>query len=515
MAVKQLARAEKERALLARRELKIRRSKHDFWEYCKTDSPDFYKEGSWHLKLFSWILQALHERRLTKREYQKAAMEICPAWFLETSSYLDNLQALEDAKIYKSLIINMPPRHGKSRTLVLFCQWALGKDPTEKIITCSYNDDQATEFSRFTRDGISKEKAEPHEIVYSDIFPGIQIARGNASYMKWALEGHFFNYKGAGVGGSITGKGATIAIVDDPIKDAETALNETALQKIWNWYSGTFLSRKEEGAIEIVNHTRWSKHDICGRVLNKPNASKWFTVHMEAFYEGPNEMLCPEMLSLESYEDLKINILPEIFEANYHQRPIDAKGRLYKKFLTWQDLPRDSAGNLAFDEIISYTDTADRGKDYLATFIAGLYRGQAFILDVLYTKEPMEVTEPALAAALVDNKVNRAWIESNNGGRGYARAVENILWDQYKNRNISVEWFHQSGNKEARILANSHFVQKNIFMPWNYKERWPELTDALESYQKEGKNKNDDAPDALTGLAEKMQEGTGVFLERV
>lgn len=515
MGVKQLSRKEVERAFLAKRELKIRRSKNDFWEYCQTDSPDFYKLGAWHLQLFCWILQALHERRLNKRDYQKAAMQICPAWFLETKSYKDNLEALEDSRIYKSLIINMPPRHGKSRTLVLFCQWALGKDPTEKIITCSYNDDQATEFSRFTRDGISKIKAEPHEVVFKDIFPGVEIARGNASYMKWALEGHFFNYKGAGVGGSITGKGATIAIVDDPIKDAAAALNENELQRIWNWYSGTFLSRKEEGAIEIVNHTRWSKGDICGRVLEKPNKAKWFVVHMEAFYQETDQMLCPEMLSRESYEDLKINILPEIFEANYHQRPIDAKGRLYKAFKTWTDLPRDQQGHLDFEEIVSYTDTADQGADYLASFIAGIYRGQAFILDTIYTKEGMEITEPLLAKALIDNQANRVWIESNNGGRGFARNVENILWNDYQTRNISVEWFHQSGNKKARILANSTFVMNNIFFPWNWRERWPELAAALESYQKEGKNIHDDAPDSLTGLAEKMQEGTGIYIDRV
>lgn len=515
MGAKQMSRKELERAFLAKRELKVRAARQSFWEYCKTDSPDFYKQGAWHLELFCWILQALHERRLTKREYIKAAMSIAPAWFLETGSYKDNLEALEDNRIYKSLIVNLPPRHGKSRTLVLFCQWALGKDPTEKIITCSYNDDQATEFSRFTRDGISKEKALPHDIVFNDVFPGIGIAKGNASYMKWALEGHFFNYKGAGVGGSITGKGATIAIVDDPIKDAAAALNENELQRIWNWYSGTFLSRKEEGAIEIVNHTRWAKGDICGRVLEKPNKAKWFVVHMEAFYKEANEMLCPEMLSRESYEDLKINILPEIFEANYHQKPIDAKGRLYKAFKTWTDLPRDPQGHLDFEEIVSYTDTADQGADYLASFIAGIYRGQAFILDTIYTKEGMEITEPLLAKALVDNEANRVWIESNNGGRGFARNVENILWNDYQTRNISVEWFHQGGNKKARILSNATFVMNNIFFPWNWRERWPELAAALESYQKEGKNAHDDGPDSLTGLAEKMQEGTGIYIDRV
>jgi len=104
-----MTRREIERAYLARRELKVRRARQTLWDYCQTDSPDFYKQGAWHLELFCWVLQALFDRRLTKENYTEAAERIAPAWFLETASYLDNVAALEAGRLYKSLIVNLPP----------------------------------------------------------------------------------------------------------------------------------------------------------------------------------------------------------------------------------------------------------------------------------------------------------------------------------------------------------------------------------------------------------------------
>ncbi len=412
----------------------------------------------------------------------------------------------EDGTAYTKLMMNMPPRHGKSRTLINFCIWLLGKYKSNRVITCSYNDDAASDFSRYTRDGIAEEKTYPHEVVYEDIFPKSKIKKGNASYQQWALEGEFFNYKGAGIGGSITGKGCNISIVDDPVKDAETALNDRALDKIWTWYSGTFLSRKEEGAIEIVNMTRWAKKDICGRILAGPEADQWYLLKLEAKDEE-GKMLCPELLSEESYESLRINMVPEIFRANYHQEPIDQKGKLYSHFKTYTELPRDKDGELLKERIICYADTADEGDDYLCA-IAGIeYDGEIYVIDLLYTKKGMEITEPQTAEFLVRNKVNLAKIESNNGGRSFARNVERILWQDYQTRKIYIKWFHQSKNKKARIISNSSYVINHIYFPHNWQGRWPKYYEAMNSYQKEGRNRNDDGPDATTGLAEMVDEG--------
>lgn len=127
----------------------------------------------------------------------------------------------------------------------------------------------------------------------------------------------------------------------------------------------------------------------------------------------------------------------------------------------------------------------------------------------------MEVTEPLTAEMLVNNEVNDAEFESNNGGRGFARSVERIIWEKFKTRRINVKWFHQSKNKQARIISNSTYVMNHIYFPENWKDRWPEYYRAMNSYQKEGKNKHDDAPDATTGLAEKMTNNTRASISSI
>ena len=130
-----------------------------------------------------------------------------------------------------------------------------------------------------------------------------------------------------------------------------------------------------------------------------------------------------------------------------------------------------------------------------------MYEGSYYILDVLYTKEPMEITEPQTARMLTDNVVDTAIIESNNGGRGFARNVEREC-KAIGNRKTIVSWFTQTKNKEARILSNSANVMRDVYFPVNWQDRWPEFALAILKYQKEGKNDHDDAPDALTGVYE-------------
>lgn len=451
-------------------------SRTSFWEYCKTRAPDFYIDGRTHLESICETLQALYEGRL-----------------------------LNDEDVpYENMIMNIPPRHGKSRTLIHFCEWVLGDNQKNRIITASYNEDLATVFSRYTRDGISEEKVYPHEIVYSDIFPDVKVKRGDSSYRQWALEGQHFNYKGAGLGGSITGKGGNILIVDDPIKNAAEAQNENALDKQWQWFTDTFLSRQEQTdrSIKIVNMTRWSKKDICGRILEGKRAAEWYVLMMPAMDEEGN-MLCSELLNRKNFDALSDFMDEAILNANYYQQPLDLKGRLYKAFKTYDgELP-------TFKSIQNYTDTADTGDDYLCSIVYGVtFDNEAYVLDVLYTKAPMEETEPDTAEMLYINKVNHAYIESNGGGRGFARSVEKVLLEKFNSNYTYIEPFHQSNNKIARILSNSTWVMNHIYFPINWKDKWPEYYKAMTEYQREGKNKNDDAPDATTGVAEFVGSGS-------
>lgn len=439
-----------------------------FWDFCRVISPDFYKPDRVYLKELCDTVQGIYERTIKR----------------------------PDGKPYDKVRIELPPRHGKSRTMTNFSAWVLGVNNTEKIITASYNDDLAQDFSRHTRDIIMEEKNLAEQTVYSDIFTA-KVKHGDASYKKWALEGQFFNYKGTGIGGSITGRGGSILIIDDPVKDAETAYNEAALEKIWLWYTGTFLSRAEEGAIQILCMTPWSKKDIGAR-LEEVEPGEWLVISLPAC-DG-SEMLCPEILSRESYTSKKRIGDENIFSANYDMQRLDVKGRLYSGFNTYSEIPEGTTAS------VNYTDTADEGKDYLCSISARKKGVYLYVTGILYTQDAQEKTEPETVQLLQDTKTQEAAIESNNGGRAFARNTQRIANE--RGYRASIRWFHQSANKQARILTNAAVVQQYVLFPEGWAVKWPEFYNALMTYQKEGKNKHDDAPDALTGLVEKF--GTGM-----
>ena len=443
--------------------LTIDKCRESFWFFCRTLAPDFYIKGRTHLEILCKTLQKFYENTL-----------------------LD-----ENGTPYKKMIIQMPPRHGKSRTLFMFAAWILGKNNKNRIVTASYNDELAQNFSKYTRDVIACEKSDPLQFIFSDIFDA-RIKRGDASYKQWALDGQFFNYRGSGIGGTLTGLGSNWLIVDDPVKDAATAYNENALDKIWQWYTGTFISRGEH-AKQIICQTPWSSQDVGGRLLAK-EPELWYQLSLPACTDGV--MLCDDILSKEEYDYLKSTGDEHIIAANYDLVRVDIKGALYgESLMTYDRLPDVK------ERFCGYTDTADEGEDYLSSFVGVVSGTDFYVTDCLYTQEPQEITEVQQADMIINNKIKEIQIESNNGGRAFARNVDRILRE--RGYTCAVEWFHQSDNKIARINSNSSIVKTHVFFPENWNKRWPELYLALVGYQRAGKNKHDDAPDALTGVCEK------------
>lgn len=441
-----------------------------------------------------------------KDNFFKFCNVLAPTFYKESRQYLiDMCNEMQD--FYQSndevAIINVPPRHGKSRTASMLAQWVFGQNQTEKIMTGSYNEMLSTTFSKAVRNGISEIKADMDTIVYNDIFPDVCIKHGDGAMNLWSLEGGYNNYLATSPTGTATGFGASLLIIDDLIKNAEEAFNETVLDKHWEWFTNTMLSRLEEGGKIIIIMTRWSSKDLAGRALIhfEEEGKKVRHINLKALQDD-GTMLCDEVLSRKSYESKTRAMSPEIAAANYQQEPIDQKGRLYSSFKTYDgELPH-------FKEIKNYTDTADTGEDYLCSINYGVtFNNEAYVLDVLYTKAPMEETEPKNAEMLHKGQVNNADIESNNGGRGYSRSVERILWEKFKSNQTRINSFHQSKNKQARILSNATWVMDHIYFPADWRYRWPEYYKAMTEYQKEGKNKHDDAPDATTGIAEKIGVG--------
>ena len=392
----------------------------------------------------------------------------------------------------------------------MLAQWILGKDKTKKIMTGSYNETLSTTFSKGVRNSIQEEKADDTKVVYSDIFPNTKIKQGDGAMNLWSLKGGYNNYLATSPSGTATGFGADIIIIDDLIKLSAEAYNSTVLDGHWEWFTNTMLSRLEEGGKIIIIMTRWATKDLAGRVLDwcKAENKKHRYISLKA-HLGNGKMLYPEVLSYKGYKSKISAMSEEIVRANYDQEPIDLKGRLYDSFKTYEYVPVDSNGYPLFTTVKLYSDTADQGTDYLCNIIYGVYNNEAYVLDVYYTRESMEITEDETSKRIVEYDVRIADIESNNGGRGFARAVQRKLKEEYKTNKCSVRWFHQSKNKKARILTNSTWVMEHVYFPTNWREKWPEYHKAMFEYQREGKNAYDDAPDATTGVAEKISTNKG------
>lgn len=506
--------------------------RENFWEYEKLKNPRFFKEDRWHLKEIAVTLQSLVEDRIIRRIPESG-------WHIADPEEIVRLRETDTPyEVCKKLMLNIPPRHGKSYSLSEFEQWYLGKFNTGSVITVSYNDILSERFSGNVRDGIDATKLDPRVTVFSDIFPGVRIKPGDAAKKLWALLGSFFSYLGTGFGGTITGIGCRLGVIDDPVKNSREAFNDTVLDGQYDWYTDTFISRVEEGGYQIINMTRWSTRDLCGRlleeepgewyVLNYPacaNARKIYRVEdccrsreLEScrgcseypcdYYQGEQldqdgkiigRMMCPELLSFKSWNDKRRLMSQAIFEANYQQQPVDVTGALYAQgFKTYDPAALDRG---SFERICNYTDTADEGSDNLCSISFGVIDRYAYVTDVYYTDEGMEKTEPETARRLKQQGVKEALIESNNGGRGFARNVIAILKRWGWTRTV-VTWFHQSANKTARILSNATNVCEQVIMPEDWERRWPEFAKHIKKYQRKGKNEHDDAEDCLTGVVE-------------
>ena len=459
--------------LEVRYQAKLELCRRDFWEFCKALAPDFYMEGRDYLKEFCYALQEFYE---------------------------------SDQRV---LIINMPPRHGKSRTAGLFAQWIFGKNPSEKIITGSYNEQLSTTFSRGVRNAIMERKASKERIVYSDIFPRTSMKKGSSAANLWTLEGQHVSYLATSPGGTVTGFGATVMILDDIVKNADEALNETVLENHWTWFTNTMLSRLEKNGKLVIIATRWNTKDLSGRAIDHyKSIGMPCKVIMKKALQDDGTMLCDGVLDRQAYDLIVKTMGREIVEANYNQNPIDLIGRLYNLgFQTYKALPTDKDGQCVIEEVCAYVDTADQGDDYLCCIIYGLYRQQAYVLDVYFTKEGMEVTEGEVAKRLYDYKVNKAYIESNNGGRGFGRSVERILREKHHWYKTYIDLFTQSRNKKSRILSSSTWCQNNIKFPIGWEVNYSEFYGDVMAYQKEGKMAHDDAEDCLAGIYDKVGRG--------
>jgi predicted phage terminase large subunit-like protein len=446
----------------------------DFYSFCVFLKPKFYQRHRKHLYTLCHTLQDFAEDKLLDK----------------------------NGEPIKKLIINIPPRHGKTLTVDMFSQWLLGHDPRTSIIRVCYNETLSGRSAKTVRDGIQEIKADGSRLVYHDIFPNTKIKYGDASYQMWSLEGSPFSFLATSPTGTITGVGCKWGIIDDLIRDAKEAYNDRVMEEHWDFYNNTYSSRLETGAKELVVMTRWSKNDLCGKLL-RANPADWFVIKMPA-HNQDDSMLCPDILDLKTYNQRKSNADKMIFSANYDQEPGEAKDRLYGTFKTYTEVQEK------YDKIEAYVDTADEGSDYLAGFVVGVKGGIADVLDLIYTQDPMEITESQTARMFTKTKTEKAVVEANNGGLGFSRNVERLMRESGNTRTV-IENFHQSENKMARILTNATTATNCVRFPEGWQEIWPTAYHDLTNASRTRKMVHDDIEDALSGVCERILAPQNTF----
>jgi predicted phage terminase large subunit-like protein len=430
-------------------------------------------------------------------------------------TYYTILEAFAQGKIPK-LIVSVPPQHGKSvGATTLLPAYMLGLDPDMRIAIASYSGTLASKFNRRVQRIIESRE-------YEEMFPETTIKRGTkpAGYIRTSDEVEIVGHKGelisVGREGSLTGNRVDCFILDDLYKDAMEAQSPVVRENCWEWYTSVVRTRMHNTSRELIVFTRWHEEDLIGTLcrtekcrelrslsdIESADNETWLVLNFEALKNSPpteidprseGEALWPEQQSSELLL-AKRRLDPIRFEAMYQGHPSTKEGLLYgNNFSEYTTLPRDIVARN------SYTDTADMGDDYLCSVAYVIDTdGLIYITDVVYSREAMEHTERLVAAMLHANNTSRAYIESNNGGRGFARSLQRLA------PRVRIEWFHQSGNKEARILSNSATVLHNIRLPHDWPQRWPEFYTHLTTFRRLFRsNRHDDAADTLTGIVER------------
>lgn len=424
------------------------------------------------------------------------------------------MQQIADGELHK-LAVSLPPRAGKSYISSLYCAWMLGKYPTESVMRNTCTATLYNKLSYDTRDILKSEK-------FQAVFPDVKISSDKSNVQGWNTnQSKQVGYFGAGVGGTIIGFGASkVAITDDLFRNMEDAMSETIRDKTHSWKEATHDSRKEKGCAEIDIGTRWVRDDVIGKQSELGYYDK--EIIIPALIENDQGELvsfCEAVMSTAEYIQKKERTTPEIWEAEYMQRPVDIKGRTFENLKWFSDIDairENSEGSLA------YIDVADEGGDYLCALIGNVVNTDVYITDALYNKANTDVTIPECAKMLLDNGVRYARVETNGMGAIFLKELRKEITRQFQARINQIKELDEKGiehnlkpyihepqligitnktNKITRIIMNSSYVLRKFYFLKDQPGEYGLFVRALQDFSKDGKNKNDDAPDATTGLA--------------
>jgi len=428
--------------------LRCELSRRELWEFCRYYDPEFFRNRS----------------------------------FLKDIA--DGFQAIEEKKI-SSLAVSMPPRSGKSYITSLFCAWTIGRNPERSVMrnTCT-----STLYQKFSYDVRAILKSDK----FRKVFPNVHLSDDKSNLQGWNTNtSKQVGYFGAGVGGTIIGFGASnVAITDDLYRGLEDALSDTINDRIIQWKESTHDSRFESGCARIDIGTRWSLNDVIGRNMEQGAYDR--TVIVPAMDEN-GKSFCEDVMTTEEYERIKKRMAPEIWEAEYMQHPVDMKGRLFNE-LKYIEADEFEAIKDQIEGCVGYIDVSDQGADYTALAICAVIKRELYIVDYLMTRDNTDITIPLAAEKLKKWNVTYCRVESNSMGAMFSRELQ-------RHSATRILQVHNTTNKITRIIMQSAFIMSRFNFVKNGDNMSELFIQNVLSFSKEGKNKNDDAPDCLAGLS--------------
>lgn len=418
-----------------------------------------------------------------------------------TDLICDSLERIEKGSL-KRLMIWLPPRHSKSMTVSeSFPSYFIGKNPERRVIETSYGDNLAKKFGRANRSKVEQ---------YGPSLFNICLSRANSSVTNWGIEGHRGGMISAGIGGPITGEGADLLIIDDPIKNRAEANSPVYREMVWNEWQNTLLTRLHPGAAIIIILTRWHEDDLAGRLLEL-EPEKWEVISLPAEAEQDDLLgrpvgapLWPEY----GYDaawmlDKKREVGSQVWASLYQQRPSPAEGNIIQR--EW--LKYYTALPSRFDEVIQSWDCSFKDSkasksgvpDYVVGQIWGRKGAGKYLLDQIRGRlgfsatiraiQSMTQKWPQARAKLIEDKAN-------------GPAVIDVLKDKIPGL-IAVE---PQGDKIARLQAVSpDFEAGNIYLPSPTIAVW--VSDYIEELVSFPTATNDDQVDATSQALIRL--GTG------
>jgi len=268
-----------------------------------------------------------------------------------------HLEKVESGVIDR-LMIFMPPRHGKTMLASeYFPAWFMGRNPDKEVIAITYSQERANDIGRKVRNQMI-------DSLHPKIFSDCAISPDSTSMHRFnTVQGG--SYFGVGIGGPITGRGAHLLLIDDPVKNREEAESEKKRRSIKDWYVSTAYPRLMPGGAIILIQTRWHEDDLAGWLLNDHSHENWTILNLPAIAESNDSIqretgqaLWPEFYPLKRLEEIKQTIGSRDWSALYQQRPAPQEGSIIKHewFMRYRTEPR-------FDRIVISLDTAYKAKE--------------------------------------------------------------------------------------------------------------------------------------------------------